>query len=474
MSGAIMSGTIMSGTKQVGGAAARRIVVVGGIAAGMSAASQARRRDPHCEVVVLQRESDISYSACGMPYNIGDPQRSLDDLVMLDAETARTQRGIDVRVRQLATAIDLAARQVRVRDLERDTQYDLPWDRLILATGAAAVMPPLPGIDLPGVHALRSLEDARRIKRQVRESAVRQAVVIGAGYIGMEMADILHQLDIAVVVIEKLDHVLPGFAPEIVRLAGQELARQGVPVMTGAALRSIEAQGSDLLVHAGAATHRAQLVVVSIGVRPNVELARGAGIALGASGAIATDDAMRTSAADVYAAGDCAEAWHRVLGRPAWIALGTTANKQGKVAGANAAGADERFGGIVGTAGFKLFDLEVARTGLGADEIARHGIDAVGAVSQHHSRARNYPGDAPLTTVVYAERHTGRLLGAQMIGAGTVAKRIDVFATALHAGMTLAQVEDLDLSYAPPFAPVYDPVLIAAGVGRKALARSAT
>jgi NADPH-dependent 2,4-dienoyl-CoA reductase/sulfur reductase-like enzyme len=447
-----------------------RIVVVGGVAAGMSAASQARRRDPRCEVVVLQRERDISYSACGMPYNIGDAQRDLGDLVILDTAAARATRGIDVRVRQQATAIDTTARQLQVRDLDQGTSYALPWDRLVIATGASAVLPPLPGMNLPGVHALRSLEDARQIKRLVGRTPVRRAVVIGAGYIGMEMADVLHQLGIEVTVVEKLGQVLPGFAPAVVALAGQELARQGIQVATGTALQAIEADGADLLVHAGAQTYRAQLVIVAIGVRPNVELARAAGIELGQTGAIATDEAMRTSAENIYAAGDCAEAWHLVLRRPAWIALGTTANKQGKVAGANAAGADERFPGIVGTAGFKLFDLEVARTGLGEAEIERHGLDAVRSVSQHHSRARNYPGDAPITTVVYAERPGGRLLGAQMIGAGTVAKRIDVFATALHAGMTLAQIEDLDLSYAPPFAPVYDPILIAAGVGRKALA----
>jgi len=454
-------------------AAGPRIVVVGGVAAGMSAASQARRRDPGCEVIVLQRERDISYSACGMPYNIADPRRQLEDLVILDAQEARAQRGIDVRLGQQASAIDVAGRRLLVRDADAQGEYELPWDRLVLATGASAVMPRVPGIDLPGVHALRSLEDARRIKQHLSGAPARSAVVIGAGYIGMEMADILHALGIEVTVVEKLDQVLPGFAPAIVEAAGQELARQGIRVQTGAGLQSIEADGADLLVHTERSTHRAQIVVVAIGVRPNVDLARAAGIGIGATGAIATDDAMRTSVPGIYAAGDCAQAWHLVLGQPAWIALGTTANKQGKVAGANAAGGDERFAGIVGTAGFKLFDLEAARTGLGAAEIARAGLDAIAVDSRHHSRARNYPGDAPVTTVLYAERGSGRLLGAQMIGAGTVAKRIDVFATALHARMTVAQVEDLDLSYAPPFAPVYDPILIAAGVARKALERAA-
>ena len=449
-----------------------RILVVGGVAAGMSAASQARRRDPKCEVVVLDRGRDISYSACGMPYNIGDPKRALDDLVILDAATARRERGIDVRTRHQAIAIDLPRKVIKVLDLDAAREIELAWDKLVLATGAAAVRPKLPGLDLPGVFVLRELADAEAIKRHLREVKVTSAVIVGAGYIGMEMADALHGLGVEVTVLEKLDHILPGFAPAIVEAAQQELDRHGMRVRTGVSLQAVRRDGVDLIAQSDRGEARAQLVIVSVGTRPDVALAKDAGITLGASGAIATDSAMRTSAADVYAAGDCTEARHLVLDRPVWIPLGPTANKQGKVAGANAAGADEQFGGIVGSAGFKLFDLEVARTGLGAGEIAAAGLDAVEAMSQHHTRARNYPGDKPITTVLHAERSSGRLLGAQMIGGDAVAKRIDVFATALHARMTLAQVEALDLTYAPPFAPVYDPILIAASVGVKALAKS--
>lgn len=453
-----------------------RIVVVGGVAAGMSAASQARRRDPTCEVIVLQRGREISYSACGMPYNIGDPSRTLDDLVILTAAAARSERGIDVRTRHEVISIDIAGKVVDVIDRDSGRAYSLSWDRLVLATGAAAIRPSLPGLDQAGVYVLRELEDAQAIKRYLAEVKVASTVVVGAGYIGMEMADVLHGLGIAVSMLEKVDHVLPGFAPAIVEVAQRELERCAVTVQTGVSLQSIRRDGNELIVCCDRGELRTQLVIVSVGTRPDVALANQAGIALGASGAIAVDSAMRTSADGVYAAGDCAEARHLVLDHPVWIPLGTTANKQGKVAGANAAGAnaagaEERFGGIVGSAGFKLFDLEVARTGLGAEEIARAGIDAVAAVSRHHTRARNYPGDKPVTTVVYAERNSGRLLGAQMIGGDAVAKRIDVFATALHARMTVAQVEALDLSYAPPFSPVYDPILIAAGVAVKALAR---
>ena len=457
-----------------------RIVVIGGVAAGMSAASQARRRDPGCEVVVLDRGHDISYSACGMPYNIGDPSRGLDDLVILSAETARSERGIDVRTRHAAQAIDVSRRVVQVADLEAGSNYTLTWDALVIASGATAVRPAAPGLDLVGVFVLRDLADARHIKRYLADVKVSTAVIVGAGYIGIEMADVLHGLGIAVSILEKADQVLPGFAPAIVDVATHALERNGVRVQTAASLQRVQREGGDLLVHSDRGVIRAQIVIVAVGVRPDVALAREAGIALGASGAIAVDSAMRTSAACVFAAGDCAEAHHLVLDRPSWIPLGTTANKQGKVAGANAAraagaagasGGDLHFGGIVGSAGFKCFDLEVARTGLGSSEIAHAGLDAVAVVSTHHTRARSYPGDKPITTVVYAERGSGRLLGAQMIGGEAVAKRIDVFATALHARMTLAQVEALDLTYAPPFAPVYDAILIAASVGVKALAK---
>ena len=446
-----------------------RIVVIGGVAAGMSAASQAKRRNPACEVIVLERGDDISYSACGMPYNIGDPARNIDDLVILDAAQARTQRDIDVRTGHEVTALDAAGKTVTFRSGGGAQAPTLAWDRLVIATGASAIIPKIPGLGLPGVFVLRDLTDARAIKSHLRRSLVTKAVIVGAGYIGMEMADALHELGIAVTIIEKADQALPGFAPAIVAIAQQELARCGVTVQTGTSLQAIHRLGDGLAVSTGKGELGAQIVIVAVGARASTGIAAAAGIMLGPTGAIAVDDHMRTSAPDIYAAGDCAEAQHLVLGRPVWIPLGTTANKQGKVAGANAAGGDERFGGIVGTAGFKLFQLEVARTGLGGPDLA--GFDAIAAVSHHHSRARAYPGDRPITTLVYAERGTGRLLGAQMIGGEAVAKRIDIFATALHAGMTLAQVEQLDLSYAPPFAPVYDPVLVAATVALKQLRR---
>ena len=449
-----------------------RIVVIGGVAAGMSAASQAKRRDSQAEVIALERGPYVSYGACGMPYNIGDSDRDMHDLVIITPSQFRHKRGIDVRVRHEVLAIDTEARRVKVHDHTEARDYELAYDKLVVATGASALKPPLPGIDLTGVFLLRELTDGEAIKSFIAQSGARRAVIVGAGYIGMEMAEVLTQRGLAVTILERAAQVLPGFEPVIADIVADALARHGVQVMTGVGVTGIQRDDDQLTVHTDKKPVAADLVLVAVGVRPNVTLAGSAGIALGTTGAIAVDDHQRTNVAHVYAAGDCAEAYHRVLQQPVYIPLGTTANKQGKVAGANAAGGDQTFAGIVGSAAFKVFDLEVARTGVGAAEIQQHGLEVISAVSHHSSRGHHYAGAAKITTVMFAARASGKLVGAQMVGADTVAKRMDVLATALHAGMNLTQIEALDLSYAPPFAPVYDPILIAAGVTRKALARA--
>ena len=449
-----------------------RIVVIGGVAAGMSAASQAKRRRPDAEVIVLERGPHVSYGACGMPYNIEDPARSLEDLVVITPEQFRSERGIDVRTMTEALSIDTQAKRVRARERGSGNEYELAYDALVIATGATAVKPPVPGLDLPGVFVLRELTDGIALKRYLAESRAKAAVIVGAGYIGLEMAEVLRSRGLSVVLLEREEQVLPGYDPAIAKVAHDELTRNGVEVHTGATVDAIErsADGRALEVHGTACRHPADLVLVAVGVRPNVALAKAAGIRVGETGAIAVDAELRTNAPDVFAAGDCAEAPHLITRRPAYVPLGTTANKQGKVAGANATGVRETFPGILGTAGFKLFGIEVARTGLSSLEARRMGLDAVAAVSKHRSRAHGHPGGKSITTVMVVERGTRRLLGAQMAGGDVVAKRVDVLATALHAGMTVDQVEDLDLSYAPPFAPVYDPILVAATVASKALA----
>lgn len=453
-----------------------RIIVIGGVAAGMSAASQAKRLLPSAEVIALERGPDVSYGACGMPYNIGDPARPIDDLVAITRERFRQERGIEVRTGHEVRAIDTEKKKIEVWNTEDKKSYDMAYDKLVIATGARAFRPPLEGIDRPGVFVLRTLRDGAAMKAFIAERGPQRAVIVGAGYIGAEMAEGLRMLGLQVTVLEMMEQALPGWQPEIAALLEEELRRNGVALekrIRVGAIRSAAA-GQGLLVDTDRGAFEAELVLVSVGVRPNTELAQAAGIHLGDTRAIAVDDHMRTDRPDVFAAGDCAEAYHLVSKRPAYIPLGDTANKQGKVAGANAAGAERLFRGIVGTAGFKAFDLEVARTGLGSVEIERLGLQAVAALSRHRSVAHAYPGSQTITTVLLAEVPGGRLLGAQMIGRATVAKRIDVFATALHAGMTIDDVEALDLAYAPPLAPVYDPILVAATVAKKQVAAASS
>ena len=447
--------------------------MVGGVAAGMSAASQARRRRPDAEICVLERGPDVAYGSCGIPYNIEDPDRSMQDLVKIPLERFQAERRIDVRTGHRAIEISTSDRFVEVEDEADGKRYRCPYDRLILATGARAIRPPIDGLGRKGVFFLRELTDGEAIKRFCAEAEPARAVILGGGYIGMEMAEVLRARGIAVSVVEREPQILPGFEPEIAARVEDELVRRRVELRLRTTVLAVRGapDGADhpLRVDTDRGVLDTDLLLVSVGVRPNVEIAAAAGVQLGKTGAIATDDRMRTNLDGVFAAGDCAEAWHRVLETPVWIPLGTTANKQGKVAGANAVGADARFAGIVGTAGFKVFELEVARTGVGTQEAERAGVEVLRVPSRHLDRSKNYPGSAALDTVLFVEPRTRKLLGAQMVGCLGVAKRIDVLATALHAGMSVDDVEALDLSYAPPFAPVWDPILIAAAEARKAL-----
>ncbi len=440
-----------------------RIVVIGGVAAGMSAASQAKRRQPEAEVIVFERGDRISYGACGMPYNIGDPLRDIEDLVVLTPAQAH-KRGIDLRLRHEALALDTERRVVTVRDLNTGIELEEPYDALVVATGAQAIHLPLPGFDLPGICELRELNDGRHIKRLIAEHAPSKAVIVGAGYIGMEMADVLTELGLEVTVLERLPQVIPGWDAATVTILMETLEEHGVRVHTSAAVTGAQAgpNGRVTTVTTQSATFEADLVISAVGVRPQVDLASGAGLRLGDSGAIWVDQYQQTSDEYVWAAGDCCEAYHRILRRNAWIPLGTTANKHGRIAGANASGSRLQFGGIVGTAGFQVFDLEVARSGLGEAEARDEGFDPTSVTIRQRSRAHGYPDGVPVQVTLIADRPTGIVLGGEIVGREGAALRSNILATALASHLTVSDVQNLDLVYAPPFASVWDPVLVAA------------
>lgn len=443
---------------------AERLVVIGGVAAGMSAASRARRLKPDMEIVVFEKSGFVSYGSCGLPYFVSDIIKSPENLVVYDAKFFKEKRNIDVFVHHEVLKIFPAKRSILVKNLENGREFEVNYDKLVIATGARAVKPNIKGIELKGIYTIRFLEDGIAIKNFIRENSPKKALIIGAGYIGMEMAESLVSLGLDVTIVEQMPNILGNMDDEINEIVEQELARNGVKLLKSVSVN--EFSGEDGYVKRAVLSNGqaidVDLVIVGAGIKPNSEIAREAGIELGRSGAIAVNQKMETNVHGIYSAGDCAEAFHLVLNRPVYIPLGTTANKQGKVAGENAAGGNAIFKGIVGTAVFKVFELEVARTGISEKQAKSEGFDYVSTVIEHGSRAHYYPGGSKIRVKLIADKKTGRLLGAEMVGRDGVAKRIDVFATALHARLTVDEIGHLDLSYAPPFAPVWDPILIAA------------
>ena len=446
--------------------ARERLVVVGGDAGGMTAASQARRRRgrDELEVVAFERGDHVSYSACGIPYFIAGDVADLEELVARTPEEHRAN-GIDLHLRQEVVGIDLERRTVRVADLERNgAERDEPFDSLVYATGSVPIRPDLPGADADGIHGVQTLDDGAEVRRAL-EAAPRpqRAVVVGGGYIGLEMAEAFVKHGLDVTLIEAAAHPMTTLDPDMGALVTDALRGLGVTVHEG---ERVAGFGTDAGRVTSVATAErevpADIVLLGLGNRPNVELAREAGIPLGASGGVAVDRRMMTDVPAVWAAGDCVESYHRVSGRQVVIALGTHANKQGRVAGINIGGGYATFPGVVGTAVSKICDYEVARTGLNEREAAAAGFQHVTAVVEGTTRAGYFPGAQPIRIKMVAERRTGRLLGAQIIGREGAAKRIDVLALALWQEMTVEELLGVDLSYAPPFSPVWDPVLIAA------------
>lgn len=443
----------------------RRLVIIGGDAAGMSAAAQVRRLKTVAErdIVVFERSARTSYAACGLPYLVGGFVKSPGSLVVRTPAQHRA-KGIDVRTRHEVTTIDVAASTVTVRDLDSGQSSALHYDDLLISTGASGVAPEWPGIDAKGVLQLRTLDDAAEVERLLAAGA-RRAVVVGAGYIGLEVAEALLERGLQVAVVERLDAPMGAVldADMAIDVAGAMTAA-GIDLRLGTAVTGFTVVGGRVAaVQTTAGPLEADLVLIGLGVRPNAELARAAGIGVGKSGGIRVDDHMRSDTANIWAAGDCVESRHRVTGRAVVVALGTHANKQGRVVGTNLAGGDAAFGGVLGTAITRFQGLEIARTGLTEGEAMAAGLDAVGVTTEAWSRAQYYPGAEAMKVKIVAERGTGRLLGAQIVGGAGAGKRIDVLAAALWNGMTVADVAGMDLSYAPPFSPVWDPVLLAAG-----------
>ncbi len=445
-----------------------RFVVIGGDAAGMSAASKAKRNKPDLDVTVLEATSDVSYSACGMPYNIAQPDRIMDDLIVRKAEVFKSKQGIDLRLGHTGTSIDLKRRMVLGSSVD-GKEFEVPYDKLLIATGARAIRPQIPGLDLRGVHVLKSLQDGRNIKGDLATREVKEAVIVGMGYIGLEMAEALVARGVHVHAIDLLPRLLPWLPQEMADVVANELADHNVETTFGVKLEALEHSNGRLRAILDKGETVADLVLLAMGVVPNSELAAAAGLDLGPKNAVAVDKTMKTSHPDIYAAGDCADAFHIVTGKRVWIPLALRANRAGWAVADNITGGETVLDGVAGTAVFKLMCLEVARTGLSFQEALDAGFQPVDVVIKSRSRAHAHPGNQTIHVHLVADKPTGILLGGAMVGREGVAHRIDALAVALHARMTVDQFFQCDFAYAPPFSPVWDPLLTAANQLQKSL-----
>jgi NADPH-dependent 2,4-dienoyl-CoA reductase/sulfur reductase-like enzyme len=417
------------------------LVVIGGVAAGLSAAARARRLSPNLEIIVLEKGPVISYGACGLPYFVEGRIRRPEDLIVYTPEYFRKERNVDVRTNSRVVSISHPKREVTL-----ESGAHVRYEHLVIATGArcdTCAQPTLP----PHAFTLHTLEDAERLRAFIREKQARHAVVVGAGYIGLEAADALRRNGLRVTVLERSQNLLLRDDEWWTALVRKQLTTYGVELRCGVNVQAVD--------------FPADVVVLASGFRPNVELAAEAGVEIGRTGGIRTDDRMETNLRGVFAAGDCAEVNHIVTGRPVWIPLGTTANKTGRIAGANATGGRERFPGIVGTSIVKVFDWGFATTGLTAAQARAEGFSPVAAQVEAKSKPGYFDGTKTHVELV-ADRATRKLLGGSVVGEEGAAGRINVIATALATGMRVDQFEQLDLAYSPPYATAWDPLLIAA------------
>jgi NADPH-dependent 2,4-dienoyl-CoA reductase/sulfur reductase-like enzyme/rhodanese-related sulfurtransferase len=442
----------------------KRLVIIGGVAAGPKAAAKAQRCDPDMEVVIYQEEGEISYSGCGLPYYVGGSIPERKKLLIKTAEQF-SQDGIQVLKRHRVDHLDMEKRQVSGLNLDTGKPFADTYDRLVIATGSEVIRPKVPGLDLENVFQLHSIYDADAILRKIQSAEVKNVVVVGGGYIGLEMAEALAALGKKVTLVELASQIATLFDEDLAGILKQYIEKKGITVFTSEGLEALRGEnGFVRRVRTAKREIPAQAVLLSLGVRPRVDLAREAGLKIGVTGAIWVNDYMETSVPGVYAAGDCAETTHLVTGKPTWIPLGSTANKQGRAAGMNLCGGRSIFPGVLGTAIFKVFDFNVAKTGLSMREALREGFEPLQAIVRGYGRAHILPGGRESLLKVIADKKTGRVLGAQAVGEGPSDKFIDTAAMALHGKMNCAQLAAADLAYSPPFSPALSPVIVAANV----------
>jgi len=443
-----------------------KLLVVGGVAAGMSAASKARRMNPKMEIVVFEKSGHVSYGACGLPCYVSDIIKEESKLVVYTPKFFKEKRNIDVNVNHEVVKIDPSSKTVDVVNLSTGRDFTVDFDKLMLATGGTPVKIKCES-DFKNVFYLNNVEDGIALKKMCRTA--KKMAIIGGGYIALEMSEALARWGIETIVVHRSEQVIRSFDPDMSTYVEKELENNGVRLYKEQGTIELEGKDSVKKIVTEKGEHAIDAILVAIGVRPNIKLAKYAGIEIGTTGAIKTNNKMETSIPDIYSGGDNTEAYDMITGKPSYVPMGTTANKMGKVAGTNIGGGNEIFPGIMGSAITKIFELCCARTGVNTAYAKRLGIDVVTSLSRQRSRAHYYPGSDEIVTKLVMEKETGHIIGAQMVGHDGVPGRIDVFGAAILNKMKPQDLYKLDVCYSPPYAPVWDPILIAADQATRAL-----
>ncbi len=444
----------------------QKVFVIGAVAAGTKTAAKLKRENPKLDITVITRDEYISYAGCGLPYYLGGVIEEKQELVVKTPEDFKMITDIDVLVSHEAIEIDKENKKVIVKDLNTSDIKEFSYDKLVIATGASPFIPPLEGVNLKGVFPLRKVEDALEIRELIDNDKIKRAVVIGGGFIGLETAENLKERGIDVSLVELAPHILPGFDEEIALYAEEHMKEKGVTILTGEKALAIKGDGKVEKIITDKRELEADMVIMSVGVKPNTELAKGLGIEIGSTRAIKVNEYMETNISDVYAVGDCVETTNLITGKPAWYPMGSTANKMGRVAGINMVSGEDKdsLKGVLGTTVVKLFDINAAKTGLSEKAAKEEGYDAVSIIVPGNDKAHYYPGYRNIITKLIADRKTHKVLGAQIIGEGVVDKPIDIIATAITFGAKVEDLEKLDLAYAPPFSMAMSTTIVAANV----------
>ena len=439
-----------------------KVIIIGGVAGGATAAARIRRLDEQAEIVVFERSGYISYANCGLPYYIGDVITDRSDLTLQTPESFFSRFRVNMKVRHEVTAIHPEKKEVTVKNLETGEEFEESYDKLILSPGAKPTQPRLPGVGLNKLFTLRTVEDTFRIKAYISENHPKSAVLAGGGFISLELAENLRELGMEVTIVQRPKQLMNPFDPDMAAFIHSEMRRHGVKLALGHTVEGFEEKdgGVDVLLKDEAPLH-ADMVVLAIGVSPDTQLAQDAGLELGVKGSIVVNDRMETSVPDIYAVGDAVQVKHFVTGQDVLLSLAGPANKQGRIAADNICGGDSRYTGSQGSSVVKVFDMTAASTGVNETNAKKAGLDVDTVILSPMSHAGYYPGGKLMTMKVVFEKETYRLLGAQIVGYEGVDKRIDVLATAIRAGLKATALKDLDLAYAPPYSSAKDPVNMA-------------